>query len=392
MNFYSRFLLAVIVAATILPSCANSKAQNGNEDAVTVSSREQKESTRSVPDTVTLVFFGDAMQHMAQFKRAQLLGTEENPYNFDACFRLIAPAVEDADYAVVNLEVPLGGGPDYSGYPRFSTPDTYAQALKDAGFDLFLTANNHCLDRDDEGLWRTLKVLDSMQVDHVGTYNNIEQRDSLVPFIKDINGLKIGFLNYTYGTNGLVARKGAEVSYINREKIKDEIEATRKAGAEYIVVLPHWGIEYVLNENQEQRNLANFMLESGADMIIGGHPHVVQPMQIVENPVTGERNLIVYSLGNFISNMTKANTRGGAFVRVVLEKDKDGKVSLKNAEYDTFVTEVPSGKGTNFRVVPSWAVDSLPYVQRINWTNHNNSVQRLYDKYNIDVPRSTRTY
>lgn len=371
-------------------SCTNSNAEGNNMSA------EEEGITETVKfshDTATLIFFGDAMQHKMQFERAKALGTTSNPYNFDTCFELVTPALEDADYSVVNLEMPLGGGTDYSGYPMFSAPDSYAIALKNAGFDLFLTSNNHCLDRRDKGLRRTLDILDSMKVDHIGTYRNAAERESLVPFIKEINGMKVGFLNYTYGTNGIQIQDGAEVAYINRDKIKKEIEVTKKAGAEIIVALPHWGIEYVLNENTEQRSLADFMLNEGVDIIIGGHPHVVQPMKVVTDEATGRRSLVVYSLGNFISNMTKANTRGGALVRVVIERDKDtGKVKFRNAEYDTFITEVPSGPGTNFRVVPSWNIDKLPAAQKANWTQHNNAVQKLYDKYNVEVPRSKRKY
>lgn len=384
------FISVFILAQLCLYGCG----AKANEATATDSMQNPAATAAPVdyPDSVSLIFFGDAMQHQAQFTRAKALGTKSNPYNFDACFRLIAPAVEAADYSVVNLELPLGGGTNYSGYPQFSAPDSYAVALKDAGFDLFLTANNHCLDRRDKGLRRTLTVLDSLKVDHIGTYNNPGERGRLVPFIKDINGFKIGFLNYTYGTNGIKIQDGSEVAYIDRDKIKKEIEATRKAGAEFIVVLPHWGVEYVLNENENQRSLADFMLKSGADMVIGGHPHVVQPMKVITDSVTGKRNLVVYSLGNFISNMTKANTRGGAFVRTVLERDKNGKVVLRNAEYDTFVTEVPSGGSTNFRVVPRWLIDSLPAAQRKNFTQHDAAVQKLYDKYNVDVPRSKRNY
>lgn len=379
--------LIISVATLLLPCCTNASENTVNpvNDSVNIS-------TGQVPDTATLVFFGDAMQHQAQFNRARQLGTKTNPYNFDSCFKLIEPAVKDADYAVVNLELPLGGGTNYSGYPMFSAPDSYAVALKDAGFDLFLTANNHCLDRSDKGLRRTIAVLDSMAVDHIGTYNDAAQRSNLVPFIKQINGMKIGFLNYTYGTNGLVARNGAEVAYIDRNKMKAEIEATRKAGAEIIVATVHWGIEYVLNENENQRSLADFLIKQGVEIIIGGHPHVVQPMKVVTDEVTGNRSLVVYSLGNFISNMTKANTRGGAFVRVILERDANGKVKFRNAEYDTFITETPTTPGTNFRVVPSWAIDSLPASQKANWNQHNNAVTKLYNKYNIDVPRSKKKY
>lgn len=390
MKKYSIFLLLVSFSIFFLTACSNSHAGgSASADSADIAGVD----TRSYPDTATLIFFGDAMQHNAQFERARALGTETNPYNYDDCFKLLTPALNDADYAVVNLELPLGGGPDYSGYPMFSAPDSYAVALKDAGFDMFLTANNHCLDRHDKGLRRTIDVLDSLKVDHIGTYRDSAERVRLVPFIKEINGMKVGFLNYTYGTNGIKANAGAEIAYINREKIKSEIEATRKAGAEIIVAMPHWGVEYVLNENPEQRSLADFFVKNGVDIVIGGHPHVVQPMKIITDSVTGNRSLAVYSLGNMISNMTTANTRGGVLARVVIERDRNtGKVKLKNAEYDTFITEVPSGPGTNFRVVPSWDIDKLPTSQKANWTHHDNTVQNLYDKYNIDVPRSKKKY
>ena len=382
--------LAALFAGILLAGCSNSNATDNTSLSLNDSTAV---AVKEYPDTATLIFFGDAMQHKMQLTRAITLGTKENPYNYDDCFTLVTPALKDADYSIVNLELPLGGGKDYSGYPMFSAPDSYAKALQDAGFDLFLTSNNHCLDRKDKGLRRTLDVLDSMKVDHIGTYRNLEERTKLVPFIKEINGMKVGFLNYTYGTNGIKATNGAEVAYIDRNKIKEEIEATRKAGAEIIVAMPHWGVEYVLNENESQRSLANFMMNEGVDIIIGGHPHVVQPMKVVTDPITGRRSLVVYSLGNFISNMTKANTRGGALVRVVIERDPNtGEVKFRNAEYDTFITEVPSGPGTNFRVVPSWEIDKLPAAQKGNWTQHNNAVQKLYDKYNVDVPRSTKKY
>ena len=380
-------LLTIILWAT---GCGNTKGAGDVAGNVTDSTEVV---AQTFPDTATLIFFGDAMQHQAQFDRAKMLGTAANPYNYDDCFTLLTPALKDADYSIVNLELPLGGGPNYSGYPMFSAPDSYAVALKNAGFDLFLTSNNHCLDRRDHGLRRTLDVLDSLKVDHIGTYRDSAERVKLVPFIKEINGMKVGFLNYTYGTNGLFAKEGAEVAYIDKEKIKKEVAAIRKAGAEIVVVMPHWGVEYQLNEHSTQRDLADFLLKEGVEIIVGGHPHVVQPMKVITDTVTGNRSLVVYSLGNLISNMTTANTRGGALVRVVIERDKTtGKVKFRNAEYDTFVTEVPSGPGTNFRVVPSWDIAKLPASQKSHWTQHDNTVQKLYDQYNVDVPRSKKKY
>ena len=177
------------------------------------------------------------------------------------------------------------------------------------------------------------------------------QRDSLVPFIKNINGFKVGFLNYTYGTNGIEPRDGAEISLIDRDKMKKEISITRDSGAEIVVVTMHWGIEYVLLENASQRSLADFLVEQGVDMIIGGHPHVIQPMKVVHNEKENKDVLIVYSLGNFISNMKTADTRGGALVRATIVRDSDGKARFSHADYDTFFSAKPEGEKSNFMVV-----------------------------------------
>lgn len=333
-----------------------------------------------------LVFVGDAMQHQAQFDRAKELGGGKG-YDFTGCFTYIAPAITEADYAVCNLEVPLGGGPDYSGYPCFSAPDSYAKALKDAGFDLFLTANNHCLDRRDKGARRTISALDSLGVDHIGTYHDAKDRENKVPFIKDINGIKFGFLNYTYGTNGIEPAQGAEVSLINRKKMAEEIQKTREAGAEILVVAVHWGVEYVLLQNKNQEELADFLIDQGVDLIIGGHPHVIQPMKVVHNEKENKDVLLVYSLGNFISNMNTADTRGGAMVRARVERDADGKARFKNANYDTFLSAKPNGGRTNFTVIPSWMPEVMPASQKEHWNIFNRGAEKIFTEHNINVPR-----
>ena len=169
------------------------------------------------PQQAELLFVGDAMQHQAQLDEALRLGGGKR-YDYSDCFTLIAPEVIKADYAVVNLEVPLGGGPRYSGYPCFSAPDSYAEALQDAGFDLFLTANNHCLDRGDAGVRRTVKTLTSMGVDHTGTWHDAADRAATPPLVRNINGIKVGFANYTYGTNGIAPKAGAEIALIDKRR------------------------------------------------------------------------------------------------------------------------------------------------------------------------------
>lgn len=338
------------------------------------------------PQRAEILFAGDAMQHQAQLDRALELG-EGKYYDYSGCFTYIAPEITAADYAVCNLEVPLGGGPDYSGYPCFSAPDSYAKALKDAGFDLFLTANNHCLDRRDKAARRTLLALDSLGIDHIGTYHDSIGRRQLVPFIKDINGFKVGFLNYTYGTNGIPPNDGMEVALIDKDRIAEEMQETRNAGAEILVVTIHWGIEYVLLPNSNQKNIAQFLIDQGADLIIGGHPHVIQPMEIVRNEKEDKDVLLVYSLGNLISNMKTADTRGGALVRAVIERGNDGKARFKSADYDTFFSAKPAGGSSNFTVIPSWMPEKIPSDQRQHWMLFDRGAQKIFDNYNQGVTR-----
>ena len=208
-----------------------------------------------------------------------------------------------------------------------------------------------------------------------------------MPFIKDINGFKIGFLNYTYGTNGIAPREGMEVALIDRDKMKQEISLTGDAGAEIVVVNMHWGIEYVLLENGVQRSLADFLVAQGVDLIIGGHPHVVQPMKVERNEKEGKDVLVVYSLGNLISNMKTADTRGGALVRATIVRDKDGKAGFSHADYDTFFSAKPAGGKSNFKVIPSWMPEKIPAGQKGHWEIFDRGAQKIFDAHNVGVPR-----
>lgn len=333
-----------------------------------------------------LLFVGDAMQHQAQLDRAKELG-KGSSFSYEGCLDLIAPAIIKADYAVCNLEVPLGGGRGgYTGFPCFSAPDTWATTLQNAGFDMMLTANNHTLDRSDYGLRRTLTVLDSIKADHIGTYRNAAERKKLMPFLRKVKGFNIGFLNYTYGTNGITARDGAEVSLIDKAAMAREIAATRKAGAEIIVVCIHWGVEYQLHENSSQRNLAEFLADQGVDLIIGSHPHVIQPMQIVHNEKNNKDVLVVYSLGNFISNMKTDDTRGGAMVKAIIKRNKEGQAYLDRATYDIFYAAKPWGN-SNFQVIPSWRTALIPAGQKGWWNTFAHRAMNIFNTCNINVER-----
>ncbi|GHT02034.1 capsular polysaccharide biosynthesis protein [Bacteroidia bacterium] len=267
---------------------------------------------------VTLLFAGDAMQHQSQIDNAY----RDGQYDYSSYFQSVQELIEQADIAVVNLEATLGGKP-YKGYPMFSAPDEYAVALRNAGFDIFLNANNHILDRRSKGLHRTLDVLDSLNVQHTGVFRNQEERDTTYPLLVDKKGIRIAFLNYTYDTNGIKPTVPDHVNYIDRCQIHQDIEQAKAMHADIIIANMHWGIEYKLVQNKEQENLAQFLIQEGVDIVMGGHPHVVQPTQINRDSTEKISNVIVYSLGNFISGMTAANTTRGKIVRIVLQKQYD---------------------------------------------------------------------
>ncbi|WP_295731735.1 CapA family protein [uncultured Muribaculum sp.] len=341
------------------------------------------------PPQVTLVFAGDAMQHQAQIDAARRVGGK---YDYSDCFREITPYITRADYAVVNLETPLGGAP-FSGYPCFCAPDEYLDALKRAGFDMMLTANNHTLDRRDRGLKRTIDRLDLAGVDHLGTYRNKAERDSLLPLIRDVEGFRIAFLNYTYGTNGIKTQTDAVVDYIDRVLMLSDIEKARKAGAEIVTVCIHWGDEYSLLPNSSQRSLADFLVDSGADLVIGSHPHVIQPMEMRTDSL-GRRATVVYSLGNFISNMRTRDTRGGAMVRVRLSRDMFGRAVIDTADYRLFFTLPPLPSVANFRVIPVEAVcdesrNDIPSQWGVRCKEFIRSAESIFGKHNKCVPRDT---
>lgn len=268
----------------------------------------------SAQKRVTLLFAGDLMQHQAQIESAQ---RADGSYDYASCFAPVRSLIEGADIAIGNLEVTLGGKP-YKGYPAFSAPDEYLTAIHQAGFDLLLTANNHCLDRGRQGLERTIRLLDSLHIPHLGTYTTADERRRRLPLLIEKNGLRIALLNYTYGTNGIRVTPPNVVDYIDRTVMADDIRQARAQKPDALIVCIHWGEEYQRTPNAAQRQLADWLLAQGVTHIIGSHPHVVQPVEVRSDGV--QQQLVVYSLGNFLSNMSAPHTDGGLVVTLELEK------------------------------------------------------------------------
>ena len=267
---------------------------------------------------ITLLFAGDLMQHQGQIDAAR---QSDGTYEYAPCFQYVKKEVGRADVAIANLEVTLAGRP-YRGYPQFSAPDEYARAIKDAGFDILLTANNHCLDRRKRGLERTIHVLDSLQIPYAGTYINKNARERLYPLLIEKNGFRIALLAYTYATNGIEVQSPNVVNYIDKAQIVEDIRKARAMKADVIIACMHWGIEYRLLPERQEREMADWLIAHGVDHVIGSHPHVLQPMEVRDDTHTAARHLVVYSLGNYISNMSAPNTDGGAMVKLELKKPK----------------------------------------------------------------------
>lgn len=331
--------------------------------------------------TINLTFVGDAMQHGPQIKAAR---TADGSYDYSTCFIHLASDIADADFALVNLECPLGGKP-YSGYPNFSAPDEFASALRDAGFDFFATANNHCLDRRDAGLKRTIRQLDALSIPHVGTYLDAAARDSLCPQVVDVKGVSMAIMNYTYGTNGIPVQGKVVVDYINRNRIAADIEKARNLKVDLICVCLHWGIEYTLLPVDAQHSLADFLVDQGVDLIIGSHPHVVEPMEIRHSEKWNKDVLLVYSLGNFISNQNGTDSRGGALVKVNLSRDMLGKMQLNNACYRLFFCQKPKAKSENYQLIPYGSEHLLRHDSKAAYEAFMRNAHNILNKHNINV-------
>ena len=331
--------------------------------------------------TVNLTFVGDAMQHAPQITAAQ---QPDGTYDYSPCFQYLEDDIRWADLAVVNLECPLGGKP-YTGYPCFSAPDSYAQQLRDVGFDLFLTANNHCLDRRDKGLMRTCQTPDSLGIAHIGTYRDQQERDKCIPHIVTVKDMKIAFLDYTYGTNGIPIQGDVVVDFIDQELIAADIAKARERGAHAICVNLHWGIEYQLKPVAAQRTLADWLATQGVDLIIGGHPHVVEPMEVRYSEEHDKNVLLVYSMGNFISNQSDIDTRGGAMVKVSL-KMMNGHAVIVEPRYKLFFVQKPRAAGENYVLIPEARPDLLRLDSKAEFTRFMQRTHDLVMSNNKDVP------
>lgn len=343
------------------------------------------------PDTyATVLSIGDIMVHQPQLEGAKT----SNGYDFSDFFKVISPYYKNADLTIGNLELTFGGkeSGSFKGYPSFNTPDELADAMKNAGINMLMTSNNHSNDTGFFGLKRTAKVLKEKGLEFTGTKETTSDPSYLV---KEVNGIKIGIVNFTYETpgddpnrkylNGGAIKQEANdyintFSYQRIEKFYDEAESViagmKKNGAEFITFYMHWGEEYQLTANNWQKNIAQRLSNMGVDIIIGGHPHVVQPVELIHAEGSDHTTVCIYSLGNAVSNQRrelissarKGHTEDGVMFSYTLKKSK-GEVTLDSINViPTWVHKYSDG-GYKYTIYP------------IDGTTYSNVDSKLKESY-----------
>lgn len=354
-------VLALFLGILILLRVKNSpnKKVESKKPIATSQSQSKKEAK------AVLLSTGDIILHTPFLTAGK---QSDGTYNFDYCFNNVKSEISNVDYAVCNFETTLGGKEPYQGYPLFNSPDAITDALKNCGFNLLLCSNNHANDTGFQGMQRTTKITREKGFDQTGAFLNPNEKKYL---IKEINGIKFGFINYTYETSSPgkddVALNGMKLSSeaancINTfdydhldefySKIAKEIAEMKKDGAEALILYIHWGDEYKLFPNKYQKQIANKVAELGIDLIVGGHPHVIQPGEVI-NTKDNRKVYCLYSAGNAISNQRfeymksvskTRHTEDGEFLITEFTRKKDGKTTLSKVSYiPTYVNVNRSG-------------------------------------------------
>lgn len=325
--------------------------------------------------TATILSAGDVILH-SPFYNSGTYQTEDGRYDFNPVFTYMTDIYESSDFTIVNLESTISED-NYSGYPLFRAPDTIVSALSEHGADMFLLANNHIYDNGDKGLTMTVDGIEKYSLPYIGIR---KQEDEITYSIQEVNGIKIGIFNYTYETgsvkqkaiNGITVSDTSAplINSFNYDNLDDfyrtlasDLEEMKSAGVEYTIAYLHWGIEYHTEEATYQQEIAQKLCDLGIDALIGGHPHVIQPVDIFTNSSNDHKMICCYSLGNHLSNQRKelmdslptGHTEDGLMVELTLEQTDDSPVSLTavkfiptwvyknivngNAEYYIFPTE-----------------------------------------------------
>ncbi len=371
-------LLSISILIIILFSCGKNGEKNKEPEVQEVLSPiviTEEEIDEPTVVTASILSAGDVILH-SPFLSSRLYHLSDGTYDYNPIFSYIKPEYEAADFSVANLELTISNG-NYSGYPYFRSPASIATALKQNAVDMCLLANNHIYDNSDQGLTLTMDALDANSLLYTGVRRSVADKTY---YIQDINGIKVGIFNYVYETGALSSStisinanqvSSASAPLINTfhyhdldalyEEIQTGLQEMASAGVEYTIAYIHWGNEYQTQENTYQNTIALELCELGIDALIGGHPHVVQPVDLLTNTTGDHQMLCVYSLGNHLSNqnrlymdsMPTGHTEDGLMVKLTLEKVDNGPVVLKNADFiPTWVYHTRKNGGSEYYILP----------------------------------------
>lgn len=356
---------------------AKKDAPDGNPSKFGTSSVEPEKK----PDTtIHIAAIGDIMCHGPNYQAAYV--ASQKTYDFTPFFRQITPYTSSADIAVGNLETTFAGADrGYSGYPTFNSPSQLGDAIKEMGIDVVSTANNHCMDKGYSGIVNTIKTLDRIGIAHTGTYQSAEAQKEII--VKDVKGIQIAFLSFTYGTNGIAipSDKSYSVNLIDKDLILSQIQLAKAQDVDLICVNMHWGIEYQTSPNTEQKELADFLFANDVDIIFGSHPHVLQKMEkrtITKEDGSTKDGFVIYSLGNFFSNQKDTGTKDSVILDVQVTKSGEtNKISIDSVNF----TPIYCYKGNN-----TYELIDLKKAVADNATS-----QTLFDVYQSALGRINKT-
>jgi poly-gamma-glutamate synthesis protein (capsule biosynthesis protein) len=338
---------------------------------------------------LSLLFLGDIMQHDSQIKAAYNDATTGRSYDYSDCFRFVKPYIQSVDVAIGNLELTLAG-PPFKGYPQFSAPDELALTLKDIGMDVLVTANNHSVDRGKKGIDRTIEMLDSLKIIHTGTFKDTVDRMNDYPLFIQKNGFTFALLNYTYGTNGIAVTKPNVVNLIDTAVMRRDIITAKAANPDFIIVFTHWGQEYQSQPSSIQKKITELCFKWGVQLVIGSHPHVLQPMEW-RKP---NNQLVTYSLGNFVSGQRDRYKDGGAMLQVEFMKITTDSVSTTMIDSAGYILEwvyrtVDDKKDYYVLPVPTFENDTTGFIKdeasRLAFKTFADDSRKLLNKYNLNL-------
>ncbi len=305
-------------------------------------------------DTVKMLFLGDLMQHKEQLESAYTgRGKRDNPssYSYSNYFKHLNTFFLSSDIVAINMETTFGA-PPYSGYPVFCSPSSLAEECAAQGVNLFFAANNHSADKGSKGIVQGIELYKRLGVNYAGIYLNREDELSGYPVVIEKRGVRVAFLNYTYGTNGIVVKEPLIVKYLVKKEVEADIQRAASFNPHIIVACVHWGDEYKLEPSAAQLDWERFLYAKGVNIIIGAHPHVPQEIKVYYSILGEIKGITAYSLGNAISNMTAKNTRIGVMLEINLVKGADGRVTILEPAAHPIWTSRPSSTKGYYTIIP----------------------------------------